>query len=63
MPKPYKGNTNKSRRGNYGGDSNKRSAKGYGDKSKQKTVYTDNNRKNPRSVNYSYPTDDTYGDY
>ncbi len=45
------------------GNSNKRSAKGYGNKSKQKTVYTENNRKNPKSVNYSYPTDGTYGDY
>lgn len=45
------------------GNSNQRSAAGYGDKSKQKTVYTENNRKNPKSVNYSYPTDGTYGDY
>lgn len=62
MPKPYKGSTNKSRKGKSG-DSNKRSAKGYGNKSKQKQVYTENNRKNPKSVNYSYPTDSTYGDY
>ncbi len=44
------------------GNSNKRSAAGYGTKGGD-SVYTENNRKNPKSVNYSYPTDGTYGDY
>lgn len=53
---------NGKKKGSYGGG-NQRSAAGYGDKSKQKQVYTDDNRKNPKSVNYSYPTDNTYDGY